>query len=204
VKLIAVAVLSTAGARSAPRSEMPRFYAGAGLSALFFVGEDAYDTSLMLDAAFSYDFASGSNVEMMVGYVRMADLQSSALDSVPIMLSLKLGREWVWQARSGRYYVLLSGGGLIHRYDLSASDEKVREESWGYDNYDYTVDSGLAWCLGGGVEFYSYTNKRMYLDMNLYYMWHEAKATTERGETKVSETLDLDALVFRVGLTFQF
>ncbi len=206
MNLIAVAMLATARVGGGPAlpSEMSRFYAGAGLSELIFVGEEEYTPSLMLDTTLAYDFAAGSSVEMMLGYCRMADLHSSALHSVPVMLNLKLGKEWLYRARSGRTYMLLSGGGILHSYELSAHDEENKKQQYKYNSYDYSVAPGLAWCLGAGVEVYSYTNRKMFLSLDFLYMWHQAEGTHNMDGSKVSETLDLDALVLRAGLTYQF
>jgi hypothetical protein len=174
------------------------------LSWLFFAGEEDYDPTVVFDMTVAYDFAAGSNVELVVGYGRIADLDSSALHLTPVMVNLRLGQEWVFRGRSGRYYALLSGGVIMHSYDLSSHDRKEFEDAFGYGDYDYTVDSAPAWCLGAGVEFYSATNAKIYLSFDLSYMWHEAEAEHDIDGSKVPETLDLDALVFRVGLTYQF
>lgn len=203
MNLVVAAVLSV-GATAAPSSEVGTLCASAGLSWLFFAGEEGYDPTVMFDATVAYDFAAGSNVEFVLGYGRIADLDSSALISVPVMVNLRLGKEWVFRGRSGRCYALLSGGVIMHSYELSSHDEEKFEVAFGYGDWDYTVDSAPAWCLGGGVEFYSATNAKMYLSFNLSYMWHEAEAEHDIDGSKTPETLDLDAVVLRMGLTYQF
>ena len=205
MNLVAAVVFSTAaGQASGLPPGVPRYYWSVGLSGSFFTGEKKYAPAVGFDATVAYDFGAGSNVEFLLGYGRLGDLQSSALNSIPVLLSVKLGREWLWRAQSGRYYALLSGGVIMHSYDLSSHDRKEFEDAFGYGDYDYTVDSAPAWCLGAGVELYSATNTKMYLSLDLSYMWHEAEAEHDIDGSKTPETLDLDALVFRVGLTYQF
>ncbi len=190
---------------SAVEIGLARFFLGVGLG-LAYPNNLSLSSGTTFELSTAFDIAETVTIEIMPwGLWSLPDHPmpgaDSALEMQPLLATLQIR---LWEGSSGRAYIGGGGGYSWNNYSLGSTHRAAVMNALGLSSYSVAVGDGWLTHLVGGWEWYSTSDAKLNLGLELRYVMGQVDMTQYLEASTKTDVIDLGVYTFRVSLTGHF
>ncbi len=190
---------------SAAEIGLARFFLGAGFGWAF-PDRLSLKSGTTFEFSAAFDIGRAATIEILPwGLWSLPDSPvpgaDSALQMQPLLATLQIR---LWEGNKGRFYLGGGGGYSWNYYALGQAHRSAVMSGLGLTSYYAVAGDGWLTHLVGGWEWYSTTDAKLILGVELRYVMGRIDIMQYLETATKTDTIDLGVYTFRVSLTGHF